>query len=135
MSAPSARLRRERPVFAQAGFLHGNVLSAYGSENVRDVCWQRPDGQEMEEPDWHTSDPKTVAMVLAAPDKYRAVVCFNAFEEELSFSFDGPLSRFAWRELVSTVEGTVYPADDGPARKAPFVVPGRSVLAVGGWHP
>ena len=27
------------------------------------------------------------------------------------------------------------PADDGPARKAPFVVPGRSVLAVGGWHP
>ena len=129
-----AKLRSERPVFAQTGFLHGSVLSAHGSENVRDVCWQRPDGQEMEEADWHTSDPKTVAMVLAAPDKYRAIVCFNAFEKDMTFTLDGPLTSIEWRELVSTAEGTVYPSSDGPPRKAPFVVPARSVLAVGGWH-
>jgi len=123
-------LRRDTRVFRQNHWLHGRPLSPPAEDDAREVRWLRPDGQEMGEADWHANDPKTVALVLAATNGERAVVFFNAFQEDLTFTLLDPLAALTWHELVSSADGTVHPFAKGPERPGPYVVPARSVLAV-----
>ncbi|MEM8664472.1 MAG: glycogen debranching enzyme GlgX, partial [Pseudomonadota bacterium] len=123
-------LRREMPVFSQTRFLHGDLLEPAPADDARDILWLRPDGARMEEADWHSANPKTLAMVLAAQSGSRAIVFFNAFEADMTFTLPETLAALDWRLVVSTAAGEVHPFAGAPAAHAPFLVPARSVLAV-----
>ncbi|UOM36174.1 glycogen debranching protein GlgX [Acuticoccus sp. I52.16.1] len=121
------RVRQELGIFHQARFLHGDEQS--GQDGAKDICWLRPDGEEMNQDDWHAVDPKVLGMVLAQGDA-RAVVFFNSLEDEMTFNLCEPLASVEWSVLFETVDGTVHRPGRGPAAGAPFTVPGRSMLAV-----
>ncbi|MEM6761890.1 MAG: glycogen debranching protein GlgX [Pseudomonadota bacterium] len=123
-------LRRKLPILTQKGFLHGSPVK--GAGGMRDVTWIRPDGGRMEEADWHHNDPKMVGMVLADSTGARAIVFFNAFDKEMDFHLDEALTGFTWRQILSTVEGSVYSGLNGPVRSPPFTIEPRSVIAFAG---
>ena len=127
-----AALRRQLPILTQSRFLHGAPLNPPAPDAARDVTWLRPDGGEMMEDDWHTSDPKTVAMALATSDGRRMVVFLNAFSEEMTFTLPDNLAPILWREIVDTETGAVHPFGEGPLLAAPFLVPPHSLLAIAG---
>ncbi len=125
-------LRRDFGLFSQQRYLHGMPLDPPARDGALEVMWLRPDGQAMEEADWHVSDPKTVAMVLAAADGRRAVMFFNGYHETMHFALPAPLAEILWREIVDTQTGAVHLFGDGPLRVGPYVVPDRSILAIAG---
>ena len=63
------RLRRDHPVFRRRQFFKGRPIRG---QEVRDIVWLRPDGQEMEEPDWDTQWVHCVGVLLdgGALDEY-----------------------------------------------------------------
>jgi glycogen operon protein len=123
-------IRWETKLFSQSGFLHGDPLP--GEPRTRDVCWMRPDGQEMRAEDWYTLDPKVVAMVLSGGDGERIVVFFNAFAGDFEFALEPPLSGVSWRLLFDTADGEIHSHGEGPERAPPFTVRSRAVLAIAG---
>ncbi|WP_420394491.1 glycogen debranching protein GlgX [Acuticoccus sp.] len=120
-------VRRDIGLFSQTSFLHGDVLE--GTDGLKDVGWFRPDGGEMNADDWHAVDPKVVAMVLADDDR-RAVVYFNALEEDMTFALPDTLSDVTWTTLFDTATGQVYAGGTGPEPSWPLTVPTRSMVAV-----
>jgi glycogen operon protein len=122
-------IRRDLGLFNQSRFLHGKLVPGL-EEGVRDVCWLRPDGQEMGEADWHAHDPKVLAMVLADAQGRRAIVFVNGAPEDVTFALPEPLAALQWTDLFSTADGTIYGVDEGPIVEPPFHVEQRAVLAV-----
>jgi isoamylase len=53
-------LRREHPVFRRRRFFEG--VPIHGS--VSDITWFRPDGEEMDQDDWHSSDSGVIQVFL-----------------------------------------------------------------------
>lgn len=125
-------VRWELGLFSQPRFLHGTPVGV-DSPTDKDVCWLRPDGEEMKDEDWHAVDPKVVGMVLSEGE-LRALVLFNALATDFEFALGAPLSEIEWRMLFSTEDGAVYEVDEGPVTTSPFRLPTRSVLAFMGWR-
>ncbi|MEM0906208.1 MAG: glycogen debranching protein GlgX [Pseudomonadota bacterium] len=122
-------IHRTFPMLTHRHFLHGRPLEGSADE-AKEVIWLKPDGHTMGEADWHTKNPKTVTMVLAAPGGQRLVVCFNGFEDEMTFHLQGSMEVMPWYKLLSTADGQIFPDNNGPELTPPFQVPARSVLAV-----
>jgi isoamylase len=55
------RFRREHPVFRRRRWFQG--VPVHGNEG-RDIAWLRPDGQLMEDADWHRGDARSLAVFL-----------------------------------------------------------------------
>jgi len=126
-TAGLVRLRQELGIFHLPRFLHGDPLN--GQDGAKDICWLRPDGEEMNDDDWHAVDPKVLGMVLADGDT-RALVFFNALEEAMTFNLCDPLASMPSSVLFETAEGTAHRPFRGPPGHAPFEVPGRSMLGL-----
>jgi glycogen operon protein len=55
------QLRKSQPVFRRRHFFQGRAI--HGAE-IKDLYWVKPDGTEMSEADWNTSDARCLCMAL-----------------------------------------------------------------------
>jgi isoamylase len=107
----AARLRREHPTFCRRRFLRGRHIR--GSE-MQDVAWLRPDGQEMDEPDWETPFVRALGMLLAGDalmewndDGERVfddtfLLLFNADENAVPFALPQTPTPARWQVALDT---------------------------------
>jgi len=108
-------LRRTRPLLSLPSFLHSKTLQV-------DVAWLRPDGNEMEDHDWHNPDARTLGMRLNNSTQ-GLLVLFNSHFEGVDF--EAPPAAFSenWLCLLDSDAGTLH------LRNAPKVAPGTIALA------
>ncbi|WP_108662978.1 glycogen debranching protein GlgX [Acuticoccus kandeliae] len=120
------KARREVALLRQRRFLHGDPLDANGA---KDVCWLRPDGQEMAPEDWLEGEPKVVAMVLA-DESARIIVLFNGSTEDVTYNLTDPLAGMGWTQLFNTADGMTFTAYEGDVVTFPCGVAKQSMLAI-----
>ena len=130
-------LRKQHPVFRRRRFFEGEPIRS--GDEVRDIAWLTPGGQEMTHEDWGKPLHKCVAVFLngeaiAAPtargervvdDSF--LLCFNADEQTLEFVMPHADYAQEWTVVLDTND----PADeDGKVVNAEetITVPSRSLL-------
>jgi len=128
-------LRRDHPVFRRRRYLRGRPIRGAGDQ-VGDVAWFTPGGEEMTEQDWEAGFAQSLTVFLnggAITEADRRgqpirgdsfLVLFNASPRELEFTV--PPARYG--EVWETVLDTARPAErsgDGAAVKAGGLVPVR----------
>jgi len=126
------RLRAEHPVFRRRRFFHGRSVQGTHDE-LTDIAWFRPSGEEMSDGDWWAAAAKSVAVFLngdaiSEPDPRGQritddsfVLLFNASHETEEFTIPADLGRM-WTVVVDT-------ADDKTAMREPKT---RPTVAGGG---
>jgi glycogen operon protein len=106
------KLRKDHPVFRRRRFFEGKPIRS--GDQVRDIAWLTPAGEEMTPEDWGTGLGKCVAVFLngdaiPAPDERGArvvdesfLLCFNANDEPQDFVT--PASDYAteWTAALDT---------------------------------
>ena len=130
-------LRQKHPVFRRRRFFDGEPIRS--GDEVRDIAWLTPTGQEMTHDDWNQGFDKCVAVFLngqaiTAPDARgeRVVddsflLCFNAHSRNVEFVT--PHDDYAQEWTVEL--DTNHPAGNAEqvvVAEEKITVPGRSVL-------
>ncbi len=105
------RLRRDHPVFRRRHFFQGRPIRG---QEVRDIVWLRPDGLEMEEPDWATSWVHCVGAVLDgdALDEYddegnsimddTFLIVLNSYKGKIPFKMPAWGKPVKWQIVLDT---------------------------------
>jgi isoamylase len=132
-------LRRKHPVFRRRRFFEGEPIRS--GDEVRDIAWLTPGGQEMTHEDWGAAFDKCVAVFLngdaiAAPNERgeRVVddsflLCFNAHDRDVEFVM--PHDDYAQQWTVEL--DTNHPAGDADQvvnAEEKVSLPPRSVLVL-----
>ncbi|HEY0226741.1 MAG TPA: glycogen debranching protein GlgX, partial [Mycobacterium sp.] len=133
------RLRRKHPVFRRRRFFDGEPIRT--GDEVRDIAWLTPAGQEMTHDDWNKAFDKCVAVFLNgdAIDAPNArgervvddsfLLCFNAHSRDVEFVT--PHDDYAQEWTVEL--DTNHPAgvaESVVTAEGKINVPGRSVLVL-----
>ncbi|ASO21369.1 glycogen operon protein [Actinoalloteichus hoggarensis] len=136
------RLRRNHPVFRRRRFFAGRPIRT--GDELRDLAWFTPSGDEMTEHDWDVPFGRAVTVFLngdGIPDRDRRgervtddsfLLCFNAHGQELEVTLPGPDYGLEWTVVVDTASGAVHgsTADTvSGARAGSPAVQIRSILA------
>ncbi|MFE9421712.1 glycogen debranching protein GlgX [Kitasatospora sp. NPDC006697] len=110
-------LRRNHPVFRRRRFFRGQPVAGVRDE-LTDIAWFTPAGQEMTERDWHTSFAKSLTVFLngaaiSEPDRRGGrikddsfLLMFNAHSESLQFTVPRDHGD-GWRVVVDTTLATL----------------------------
>jgi glycogen operon protein len=106
-------LRTEHPVFRRRRFFEGGPIRS--GEEVRDIAWLTPSGQEMTPRDWDSDFGKSISVFLngeALPEPNRRgerlvddsfLLCFNAHDHPVDFVVpDGDYAQEWTAELDTT---------------------------------
>ncbi|MEV7968065.1 glycogen debranching protein GlgX [Sphaerisporangium sp. NPDC088356] len=131
-----ARLRRDHPVFRRRRFFFGRAVRGSGDE-LTDIAWLTPSGQEMADGDWHNGYAKSLCVFLngeaiTEPDRRgRRVVddsfllMFNAHHDIIRFTIPKDFGE-VW---VPEIDTAVPISIDSKLYRAGEEVPvaGRSV--------
>jgi isoamylase len=124
------RLHQEHPVFRRRKWFQGRPI--HGQE-VHDIGWFTPGGEEMSEEDWRVGFAKSVGVFLngeaipsPGPSGERIVddsfyLIFNAHDEQLSFVLPSPQDAAGWVKVLDTSDGVT---DEG----SQIYPPGQSIL-------
>ena len=114
------RLRRDHPVFRRRQFFQGRPIRG---QEVRDIVWLRPDGREMEEPDWETSWVHCVGALLdgEALDEYddegnsiqddTFLIVLNSYKGKIPFKMPEFGRPVKWQVVLDTSKSSL------PAKK------------------
>ncbi|AMW20193.1 MULTISPECIES: glycogen debranching protein GlgX [Mycobacteroides] len=107
-------LRKQHPVFRRRRFFAGRPIRE--GEEVRDIAWLTPAGEEMTTADWDSGFGKSLAVFLngdAIPEPNARgervsgdsfLLCFNAYDEPLDFvTPDGDYAT-QWTAVLDTAE-------------------------------
>ncbi len=111
------RIRAEQPVLRRRTFFQGRRIR--GSD-VKDLTWYRPDGEEMTDAEWESSDGHALGLRLAGDaideqDEFGArivgdtlLVLLNGTPETVPFRLPriAPQSPATWEVLVDTAQPT-----------------------------
>jgi glycogen operon protein len=117
-------LRRDHPLLRQPHFLHGDKIRG---TTTYDVEWSRPDGNAMQDEDWHQPHTRSLGMLLSS--KGRAVMMLlNAHFEDVDFTL--PDGGSGWTKIVDTAAGTVTPSG-GEAVAGTLTLPARCLILLG----
>ncbi|WP_406281192.1 glycogen debranching protein GlgX [Embleya sp. NBC_00896] len=120
------RLRAEHPVFRRRRFFHGRSVQGTHDE-LTDIAWFTPTGEEMSDGDWWAAAAKSVAVFLngdaiSEPDTRGQritddsfLLLFNASHEAEEFTIPNDLGK-TWTVVVDT-------ADDKTAMREPKTRP------------
>jgi isoamylase len=122
--AELSQFRHDHPVFRRRRFFAGRPIRK--GDELRDIAWFTPAGQEMTEQDWETDFGRCILVFLngqGIPDldaRGERVVddsfllCFNAHHEPLEVTLPGSDYGEAWTVVVDTTTGEVHnePSDD-----------------------
>ncbi len=105
------RLRKDHPVLRRRGFFRGRPIRGAG---VRDITWLRPDGREMQDPDWSRRDLHCFGIYLAgaAADLYdddgqplvsdSLLIAFNNRDRAHDFRLTPPPGDQRWALVLDT---------------------------------
>ncbi|MFF4338745.1 glycogen debranching protein GlgX [Kitasatospora sp. NPDC001540] len=121
-------LRRDHPVFRRRRFFHGRPVSGT-HDDLTDIAWFTPAGEEMTKRDWSTSYAKSLTVFLngnaiSEPDRRGGkivddsfLLMFNAHFEPLTFTVPADHGE-AWQVVVDTALPALPPRGTGPRVKA-----------------
>ncbi|MFH5229207.1 glycogen debranching protein GlgX [Antrihabitans spumae] len=113
-TSAASELRAKHPVFRRRRFFDGLPVRHRDAENLPDIAWFTPNGEEMTDADWESGFGLSVTAYLngqGIPDSDARgervvddsfVLCFNASEEQLDFTM--PPAEFAaeWQLVLTT---------------------------------
>jgi glycogen operon protein len=116
--------RRRHPVFRRRRFFQGKPIRR--GEELRDIAWFTPTGEEMSEADWGAGFGRSITVFLngegisdrdpwgesVVDDSF--LLCFNAHDGELEFTVPEGYGR-SWVVVLDTVTGEVLHAIDDRA--------------------
>ncbi|MCP2258204.1 glycogen operon protein [Streptoalloteichus tenebrarius] len=144
-----AELRRAHPVFRRRRFFRGRPLRR--NDELRDIAWFTPSGEEMTEQDWECGFGRSVSVFLngdGIPDVDRLgrrvtddsfLLCFNAHDGAIDFVMPDVEYGDEWTVVLDTASGEVLGCGCGkvtgvvaggrPTR--PRQAPARGVLPMG----
>jgi isoamylase len=117
-------VRHAHPVFRRRRFFAGRPIRR--GDELRDIAWFSPSGQEMTDEDWGSGFGKCIIMFLngdGIPDMDARgervtddsfLLCFNAHHEDIESTVPDGEYGAEWELVVDTATGEVSPAD--PAR-------------------
>jgi len=119
-TATVSRLRREHPVFRRRRFFDGRPLR--GGDELRDIAWFAPSGEEMAPADWDSRFGRSVAVFLngdaightgprgeqVRDDSF--LVCFNAHDGEIAFTLPHAEYGEMWEVMLDTAQQVPAPA-------------------------
>ena len=107
-------MRRRHPVFRRRRFLAGQPIRS--GEQVRDIAWLTPSGQEMTLEDWDSGFGKSIAVfvngeAIPEPDARGErvtddsfLLCFNAHDEALDFVIPDQGYAEKWTAALDTAD-------------------------------
>ncbi|SOB84756.1 glycogen debranching protein GlgX [Streptomyces sp. 1331.2] len=123
-------LRRDHPVFRRRRFFHGRPVSASGgSDDLTDIAWFTPTGEEMTKRNWGASYAKSLTVFLngyaiSEPDRRGGrivddsfLLMFNAHFEPLEFTVPAGHGQ-EWRVVVDTAQPRLPAPGTGARVKA-----------------
>ena len=105
-------LRRDHPVLRRRRFFHGDKENG----SIGDLAWFLPDGNRMQDSDWHWDDARTVAVFLngqaiTEPDQDgdpviddSFLILFNGHHEPVEFRLPGTAIGEKWHVAVDTFQ-------------------------------
>jgi glycogen operon protein len=117
-------LRARQPLLRQTVFLHG----APAGPDATEVHWYRPDGNGMQDSDWHEPEARALCMVLCDRHSHAALL-FNSHYEPVPFRLDAALPS-EWTVLVNTATGAVGDTVGRVATDEGINVPARALLVL-----
>ena len=132
-------LRKNHPVFRRRRFFEGEPIRS--GDEVRDIAWLTPSGQEMTHEDWGRGFDKCVEVFLngeaiSAPDARgdqvvddSFLLCFNAHDQEVEFVMPNDDYADVWTVELDTND-PVDGADLLVNAEEKVLVPGRSLLVL-----
>lgn len=113
-------LRRSRALLSLPSFLHHDAAVS--------VAWLRPDGEAMEDGDWHNPDARAVGMHLQNTD-IGMIVLLNSHFEPMDFLLPEPVHAPEWTCLLDSDSGTLH-LTDAPTVSGNVSLPSRSILVL-----
>ncbi|WP_431511341.1 glycogen debranching protein GlgX [Variovorax sp. DAIF25] len=130
-------LRRRHPAFRRRSFFEGRVPEG---QSAKDICWLRPDGDEMSSEDWNTDHVRCLAALVsgsALPDRGPRgemlrdddfLLLLNAHHDAIPFQL--PPSAAPWRVLLDTTKDDGA-GEAGKLEGAAYALPSRSLVLLG----
>ncbi|WP_055566437.1 glycogen debranching protein GlgX [Streptomyces atriruber] len=123
-----AMLRRDHPVFRRRRFFHGRPVQGTHDE-LSDIAWFTPEGDEMEQPDWAASQARALSVFLngnaisepgqrgerISDDSF--LLMFNASPEPIEFVVPVNHGR-QWQLVIDTAHEDGVPPEPGPKVRA-----------------
>ncbi|NRN70620.1 Glycogen debranching enzyme GlgX, partial [Kibdelosporangium sp. 4NS15] len=111
-------LRHSHPVFRRRRFFAGRPIRK--GEELRDIAWFTPSGEEMTEQDWESGFGRSIMVFLngdAIPDLDARglqvrddsfLLCFNAHDGEIAMTVPGDSYGHEWSVVLDTHTGEVF---------------------------
>ena len=132
-------LRKEHPLLRRRKWFQGRPLRG---ENVADIAWLDPSGDEMTDEQWQDSYAKSLAVFLngdAIPQTNAQgepitddslLILFNAWDQGVDFTM--PAERFAasWAVVIDTTDPAVQEGSQTLKAGEHVIVGGRSVIVL-----
>ncbi|HEX8175814.1 MAG TPA: glycogen debranching protein GlgX [Pyrinomonadaceae bacterium] len=127
----------DHPVLRRRKFFQGRKIR--GSE-VKDLSWFRPDGEEVQEEDWHNRSLNTLGIRFAGDaidevdERGRRItddtllLLLNAHDKQVSFTLPAHRREVRWELLLDTREATGQPKTRRPLKGSqPYRLEARSL--------
>jgi len=119
------RLRKRFPLLAFPHFLHGGLAMVDGT---KDVTWLRPDGTEMQPPDWTNGFSRSIALMLARSGTSALLILLNAHHEDIEYRTPKPRAVADWRLMADSGRGLIEPGERPLKAGDLLKLPARCVL-------
>jgi isoamylase len=137
-------LRHNHPVFRRRRFFAGRPIRR--SDELRDIAWFTPGGEEMSEQDWESGFGRSIIVFLngdAIGDLDRRgervhdesfLLCFNAHDDDIDMTVPQEGYGTGWTTVVDTATGEVFAESGGNmvgAAGEPRTVGAQGTITVG----
>ncbi|MBP2391338.1 glycogen operon protein [Aeromicrobium fastidiosum] len=137
-----AAFRHQHPVFRRRRFFEGKPIRK--DDELRDIAWFTPAGEEMKEQNWDDGFGKSIVMFLngdAIADRDRRgervvddsfLMGFNAHFEDIEWTLPDEHYGPGWSMVVDSCAGTVEstPMGDTVPAGGTLTLPGRSLVVL-----
>ncbi|WAL64536.1 glycogen debranching protein GlgX [Amycolatopsis cynarae] len=137
-----ADFRRRHPVFRRRRFFAGKPIRK--SDELRDIAWLTPSGEEMKEQNWDDGFGKSIVVFLngeGIPDLDQRgmrvvddsfLMAFNAHYEDIELILPSADYGPRWTVMIDTATGEVADEPDGPGLHAgdSMNLPARSLVVL-----
>lgn len=133
------QLRKDHPVFCRTGWFHGTPLKG---QQVEDIAWFLPDGQEMNDENWNHDSAKSLAVYIngkgihaLSPEGEPILddsffLLFNAHHEPLDYQLPEQKYGKQWTKVIDTADTAAQETKDTYTFRQAITAQGRSVVVL-----
>ena len=117
-------LRKDHPIFQRRRWFQGKSIRG---DEVTDIGWFKPDGEEMSDHDWHVSFARSLGVFLHGSGRFSLsphgeqirdyasfYLVFNAYHGSLDFTIPEQLAPGGFRLMLDTAAGGFVDPDESP---------------------